>query len=82
MSELSARILEEEFPIKDERCREDIGKQETTVGEDVCRIRSPNDDLERDEKLELAHEGETNGQHDRNRDKDRIRNHENFPYRF
>src|SRR5579884_3706019 len=77
MGQFPARVLQEEFPVQRERRREDICEQETTVGEDVCRVRSPDHNLEGDEKLEFAHERKADSQHDRNRDKDRICNHEN-----
>src|SRR5438105_1581981 len=76
MRQLPARGLEEEFSVQREGCREYIGEPESTVGNEVFGIRLADDDFERDEKLEFTHKGEADSQHDRNRDKDRIGNHE------
>lgn len=75
MGQLAACILEEEFPVQCKGRRENIGKQETTVGEERRRIRSPDDDFERDETLEFAHEGEADGKHDGNGDEKGVRKH-------
>src|ERR1700747_3624791 len=75
MRQLPARVLEEEFSVQREGCREYIGEQKTTVGKDVCGIRLPDDDFERDENLEFTHKGEADGKHHRNRDEERVGDH-------
>src|SRR6516162_4539357 len=79
MGQFSACVLEKEFAVQREGCCEHIGEQETTVGEDVCRVRFPDHDLEGDEKLKLAHQGEADGEHYSDCDEKSVRDHVRAP---
>lgn len=62
VGELPAGVLEEESSVESERRSEHIREQETTVGEDVCRIRPPDHNFEGDEELKLTHKEEADGE--------------------
>jgi len=75
MGQLSASVLEEEFPVQGEGRCEDVDEQETTVGKDVRRICLPDDNLERDKEFEFTHEREGDAEHHSNRDEKCVGNH-------
>jgi hypothetical protein len=46
-----------------------------TTRQDVRRVRSPDDEFERDEEFQLAHQCETNSEHDSNGEKNGVGDH-------
>ena len=61
VGELPSGVLEEESSVEGERRGEHIREQETTVGEDVSRVRSPDQNFEGNEELKLTHKDEADG---------------------
>lgn len=76
VGELLASVLQKEFPIQGERGGKHIYEQDSDVTEDVRRVCPPDGEFEGDEELQLAHHCETYSEHDSDRQKQSVGNHD------
>jgi len=75
MRQLFASVLQKEFPIQGKRGCKHIHEQDSDVSEDVRRVCPPDDEFEGDEELQLAHQCETNSEHDGDSEENGVGDH-------
>ena len=75
VGELLTSVLKKEFPIQGKRGCKHIHEQDSDVSEDVRRVCPPDDEFEGDEELQLAHQCETNSEHDGDSEENGVGDH-------
>src|SRR4029077_16194516 len=79
MGKFAARVLEEELANQDEdECKEIYG-EDSGIGQDGRRVRSPKNKFVRNKELQLAHEPEAKRKKDGDGDEQRVGDHWESP---